>query len=274
MDDVLFERRPDGVALITLNRPDRLNAMGGELMPLFGDRLEECAQDPSVRCVAVTGAGRGFCAGGDVKGFAERAGGDGAGPGPRDFPSVLEERARGLQRSEERTALRLHTMPKPTVALVNGPAAGAGMSIALSCDIRICSDRALFVTAFDRVGFSGDYGGSWLLQRLVGYGQAIELYLTGDKIDAKRALALGIANDVVAHDDLLEEGLRFCAQLASGPTAAYGRMKANFSFAASHTLAETLAQEALNMTLSGMAHDHREGALAFAEKRAPVFTGK
>ncbi len=273
MADVLLEKRSDGVALVTLNRPDRLNAMGGDLLPILGDVLSDCAQDASVRCVAVTGAGRGFCAGGDVKDFAARADGDGSGASS-SFPARLETGIRGLRTNQERTSLRLHTMPKPTVALVNGPAAGAGMSIALACDFRFCSDRALFLTAFRQVAFSGDFGGSWLLQRLVGYGRALELYMTGEKLDAQRALELGIANRVVPHDELMERGLEFCATLAAGPTGAYGRMKENFSFAASHTFAEALAQEARNMVLSGMTADHREGAKAFVERREPAFSGQ
>lgn len=271
MSEVLFEKRDDGVALITLNRPDRLNAMGGELVPLLGDHLADCARDDEVRCVALTGAGRGFCSGGDVKGFAERARSDGE---PASFPKRLETGVRGLSRSEERTSLCLHTMPKPTVALVNGPAAGAGLSLALACDMRFCSQSAVFVPAFPQVAFSGDFGGSWLLQRLIGYGRAIELYMTGEKVDAGRALELGIANHVVSDEELMDEGLAFCARLAAGPTAAYGRMKENFSFGASSTFAEALRQEALNMTLSGMSRDHREGALAFVERRRPAFKGE
>jgi 2-(1,2-epoxy-1,2-dihydrophenyl)acetyl-CoA isomerase len=268
MSDVLVDKRPDGVALVTLNRPDRLNAMGGDLLPLLGDALEDCAEDRSVRCVALTGAGRGFCAGGDVKDMG-RSGGE-----PSSFPAAVEERAGWLRRTTERVSLRLHTMPKPAVALVNGPAAGAGMSVALACDIRVCSESAVFVPAFAKVGFSGDFGGSWFLQRLVGYGRALELYMTGERIDAQRALELGIANHVVPPDELMDRGLELCARLASGPTAVYGRMKANFSFAASSTPADLLGFEARNHIMSGLSRDHREGAAAFAERRDPVFTGE
>jgi 2-(1,2-epoxy-1,2-dihydrophenyl)acetyl-CoA isomerase len=277
--DVLFDKQPDGVALITLNRPDSLNAMGGTLMAELGDALAESAADGKVRCVALTGAGRGFCAGGDMKGFAERAGSgrsaaaDGTAGEAPSFPSRLESGARGLAANQRSTSLRLHTMLKPTVALVNGAAAGAGMSLALSCDLRVMSDRARLVPAFARIAFSGDYGGSYYLTKLIGYGRAREVYFTGDPIDAARALELGIANRVVPHDDLLAEGLSYCAKIASGPPGALARMKENFLRAEHAHLEQALDEEAFNMTLSGLTRDHREGVRAFVEKRDPSFTG-
>jgi 2-(1,2-epoxy-1,2-dihydrophenyl)acetyl-CoA isomerase len=274
MPDAMLDKRDDGVALITLNRPDSLNAMGGDLMALFAEHLDDCERDRAVRCVALTGAGRGFCAGGDVKGFAARADAAEGNGGPRSFPAQLEQGIARLRAGQRATSLRLHAMPKPTVALVNGPAAGAGMSLALACDVRICSDKARFVTAFQRVGFSGDYGGSWFLQRLVGYGRALELYMTSEPIDASKALELGIANRVVPHDSLLDEGLAFCTRLAAGPTAAFARMKANFDFGSRSSFVDALDYEATNMTISGMSSDHREGARAFVERREPAFTGE
>jgi 2-(1,2-epoxy-1,2-dihydrophenyl)acetyl-CoA isomerase len=271
MSDCLFEVRPDGVGLITLNRPDSLNAFGGELIPTLANYLRECDQNRSVRCVALTGSGRAFSAGGDVKGMVARH--DGKGDEP-NFPAMLESSVVRLRRAHDQTSLMLHTMPKPTVALVNGPAAGAGMSLALACDLRICSDNAKFVPAFARVGFSGDFGGSFFLQRLVGAGRAREIYFLGETIDAARALGLGIANHVVPEAEFMEKGLEFCARLARGPTAAFGRMKANFNLAESSTLKELLDQEALNMELSGMGRDFTEGTKAFVEKREPNFVGE
>jgi 2-(1,2-epoxy-1,2-dihydrophenyl)acetyl-CoA isomerase len=271
MSDCLFEIRPDGVGLITLNRPDSLNAFGGKLIPTLGEYLQECSENRAVRCVALTGAGRAFSAGGDVKGMV--AGQDGR-QGDPNFPAMLESSVARLRRAHDQTSLMLHTMPKPTVALVNGPAAGAGMSLALACDIRFCSDKAKFVPAFGRVGFSGDFGGSYFLQRLVGSGRAREIYFLGEFIDSQRALELGIANDVVPDDGFLEKGLEFCTRLAKGPTASYGRMKANFNFGESSTLKELLDQEALNMELSGMGRDFTEGTKAFVEKREPNFVGE
>lgn len=273
MSDCLFEKRPDGVALITLNRPEAMNAMGGELMPLLAQYLEECQSDRSVRCVAITGAGRAFCAGGDVKGMASRGGGGDDGERP-SIGQIVERGVAGLRASQRGTALRLHTMPKPTVALVNGAAAGAGLSLALAADIRFCSDQARFITAFGKVALSGDYGGSFLLQRLIGPGRAREAYYLSETIDAQRALELGIANHVVAHDDLLEKGLEYCGRLAKGPTAVFARMKANFNFGETATFPDALDHEALNMNLSSLSKDHREGAMSFVEKREPNFVGE
>jgi 2-(1,2-epoxy-1,2-dihydrophenyl)acetyl-CoA isomerase len=275
MSDVLFEKRPDGVGLITLNRPESLNAMGGELMPMLGHYLNECEKDRDVRCVALTGAGRGFCAGGDVKGMQSRNTSGEGGNGERpDLISGLERGVRELRQTQDETALKLHTMAKPTVALVNGAAAGAGLSLALACDIRFCSDQARFLTAFKGVGLSGDFGSSYFLPRLVGMGKARELFFTNEVLSAQRAFELGIANHVVAHDQLLEQGLTFCAKLAAGPTATYGRMKANLNLAETSTLQELLDQEALNMRLSGMSVDSREAVRAFVEKREPQFVGQ
>ena len=278
MPDVLLDRHDNGVALVTLNRPDSLNAMGGTLMAELGDTLRDLEHDPDVRVVAVTGAGRGFCAGGDMGGFAQRTGAREAGDGadaPRRPPSpaTIERNARGLAASQRATSLRLHTMLKPTVALVNGAAAGAGMSLALSCDIRLVSDRAKFVPAFARIAFSGDYGGSYYLTKLVGFGRAREIYFTGEHVDAQRALELGIANRVIPHDDLIPEGLAYCAKVAAGPPGALSRMKANFLRAEHVRVEEALDQEAFWMTLSGSTADHREGVKAFIEKRDPEFTG-
>jgi 2-(1,2-epoxy-1,2-dihydrophenyl)acetyl-CoA isomerase len=282
MSDVLVDKQPDGVTLITLNRPDSLNAMGGTLMAELGDALAEAERDRSVRVVALTGAGRGFCAGGDMKGFAQRAGaGEGASAGsdapPAEapsFPSRLESGAKGLAGNQRKTSYKLHTMLKPTVALVNGAAAGAGMSLALACDIRLLSDRAKLVPAFGRIAFSGDYGGSYYLTKLVGFGRAREIYFTGEPVEAQRALQLGIANRVIPHDDLLTEGIAYCSRIAAGPPGAFSRMKENFLRAELATVEEALDEEAFNMTLSGLTRDHREGVRAFVEKREPTFTGE
>ena len=259
--DCLFEKRADGVGLITFNRPDSLNAMGGELLAQLRAHLERCEHDGEVRCVALTGAGRGFCAGGDVKGFAARG---------SDAGISSETLAQGALA----VSLRLHTMPKPTVALVNGPAAGAGMSIALACDLRFCSEQARFVTAFAKIGLSGDYGGSYFLQRLIGYGRALELYLLAAPIDAPRALQLGIANHVVPHDALMARGLEYCARLAAGPTHAYGNIKAAFSFSASASAGEALRFEAGTMADSARSQDFAQAAKAWAEGRKPEFKGR
>ncbi len=273
--DVLIEKR-DGVAWITLNRPDSLNAMGGQLMPMLARYLADCASDRGVRCVVLTGAGRAFCAGGDVKGMA--AGRDilargGEADGTRSLASEFTWGVEGLRQVQRDTSYLLHTMPKPTVAMVNGHAVGAGLSLALACDMRIASDRAKLGTVFRNVGFSGDFGGSYFLQHLVGMGKARELYFTGEIVPADEAYRIGMVNRVVEHERLEEETSALATQLATGPTLAYARMKENLNRAETCDLLTLLDQEAVNMRLSGMTNDHREAARAFVEKRQPTFTG-
>ncbi len=277
MSDCLFDNRSDGIAIITLNRPERLNSMGGELMPLLARYLNECEHDRDVRCIILTGAGRAFCAGGDVGNMQKRNEGqvvNNEAPAAANPITTLENGVRELRRGQEAVALRLHTIPKPTVAVVNGHAVGAGMSLALACDLRLCSSSAKFGTAFRNVGLSGDYGGSFLLQKLIGAGRAREMYLTAEVIDAQRALELGIANRVFEGEDYMEQALAYCQKIASGPTATYGRMKANLNLGETATMKEVLDQEALNMRLSGMSPDSREAVTAFMEKRAPNFIGQ
>lgn len=271
MPDVIFEKREDGVGLITLNRPDSLNAMGGELMPLLAQHLDECRRDSDVRCVVLTGAGRAFCAGGDVKNMAARsAGGDGKRSPAAQFARDVDE----LRESQRGTSYTLHTMPKPTIAMVNGHAVGAGLSLALACDIRIASDRAKFGTVFRNVGFSGDFGGSYFLQRLVGNERARLLYFTGQIIEAAEAEAMGMVSKVVPHDELEAETMKLASHIASGPSLAYARMKENLNRAETSDLLTLLDQEAMNMRLSGTTQDHREAARAFVEKRQPTFSGE
>jgi 2-(1,2-epoxy-1,2-dihydrophenyl)acetyl-CoA isomerase len=272
MADVLFELRDGGVALITLNRPDSLNSLGGELTPLLAGYLADCSSDPAVRCVVLTGAGRAFCAGGDVKGMAARST-----PSANGQASPGAEFARGVQGmrdSQMRTSYVLHTMPKPTIAMVNGVVAGGGLGIALSCDIRIASDKARFTTAWRNVAASGDYGGTYFLPRLVGIARARELCFTSEMVDAASALAMGMVNRVVPHEQLEEETFAFAAQLAAGPTLALGRFKENLNLAEYADLRTVLDQEALNITLSLRTEDHRAAARAFVERTAPVFRGE
>ena len=274
MSDCLLEKRPDGVAVITLNRPESLNSLGGDIIPLLEAHLLDCEHDPAVRAVALTGAGRAFCAGGDIGGMQRRN--DRQTEDASSLVSTiahLERLTRELKHSHRVTSLKLHTMGKPTVALVNGHAVGAGMSLALACDIRICSDKAKFGTAFRNVGLSGDYGGSYFLPRIVGPSKARELYFSAEILDASRALELGIASRVVAAESLMQEGLAFCAKLAAGPTGAYGRMKDNLAFAETATLAQLLDHEAAHQRLGGMSADSREAVAAFLDKREPRFTG-
>jgi len=264
MPQDLLEAIADGVATLTLNRPERLNAMSAEMIAALLEALPRLSEDPEVGAVVLGGAGRGFCAGGDVKAMAA---------GTEMPGTTLEERAHGL-RAQMEVARWLHEMPKPTIAMVRGPAAGAGLSIALACDMRIASDSARFGTAFARVGYSGDFGGSFFLTQLVGTARARELYYTADLIDAQHALALGLVNRVVPDVRLEEETQAVAARIASGPRVALRYMKRNLNAAETGTLKDLLDLEAWHHTRTGMTDDHREAAKAFVEKREPKFSGR
>jgi 2-(1,2-epoxy-1,2-dihydrophenyl)acetyl-CoA isomerase len=264
MSQDLIENIKDGVAVLTMNRPDRLNALSGPMLDALLEALPRLAEDPNVGCVVLTGAGRGFCAGGDVKAMAE---------GREMSGETLEERAQGLRNKME-TSRWLHLMPKPTIAMVRGAAAGAGLSLALACDLRIAGESAKFGTAFARVGYSGDFGGSYYLTQLVGTAKARELYYTADLVDAQRALTLGLVNRVVGDDRLEEETLALAGKIARGPRIALRYMKRNLNAAESGSLGELLDLEAWHHTRTGQTDDHREATKAFVEKREPVFRGR
>src|SRR5262245_16666652 len=230
MTQDLLEAVTNGVAVLTMNRPDRLNALSLPMLDALQEALPRLAADGTVGVVVLTGAGRGFCAGGDVKAMAEGTEAEG---------ETLEERAQAL-RARMETSRWLHEMPKPTIAMVRGAAAGAGLSLAMACDLRIASDNARFATAFARVGYSGDFGGSWYLTRLVGTAKARELYYTAEIVDAARALGLGLVNRVVPDADLEKETRALAERLAKGPRVAYRYMKRNMNVAESGTLGELL----------------------------------
>ena len=259
----LIEQVKDGVAVLTLNRPDRLNAMSRPMLDALLEALPRLAEDPAVGVVVLTGAGRGFCAGGDVKAMAE---------GTELGGQTMEEKAQAL-RSRMETSRWLHEMPKPTIAMMRGPAAGAGLSLAMACDLRIASDTVKLGTAFARVGYSGDFGGSYYLTQLVGTAKARELYFTADLLDAQQALGLGLVNRVVEDARLEEETMALASRLARGPRVAYRYMKRNMNAAETASLKDMLDLEAWNHTRTGMTEDHREAARAFVEKREPQFEG-
>jgi 2-(1,2-epoxy-1,2-dihydrophenyl)acetyl-CoA isomerase len=264
MSTDLLELVKDGVAVLTLNRPDRLNAMSRPMLDALLEALPRLAEDSAVGVVVLTGAGRGFCAGGDVKAMAE---------GNELGGQTMEDRAQAL-RSRMETSRWLHEMPKPTIAMMRGPAAGAGLSLAMACDMRIASDTVKLGTAFARVGYSGDFGGSYYLTQLVGTAKARELYFTADLLDAQQALGLGLVNRVVADARLEEETMALASRLARGPRVAFRYMKRNMNAAESASLKDMLDLEAWNHTRTGMTEDHREAARAFVEKREPQFKGK
>ena len=260
----LIEQVKDGVAVLILNRPDRLNAMSRPMLDALLEALPRLADDPEIGVVVLTGAGRGFCAGGDVKAMAE---------GTELGGQTMEEKAQAL-RSRMETSRWLHEMAKPTIAMMRGPAAGAGLSLAMACDMRIASDTVRLGTAFARVGYSGDFGGSYYLTQLVGTAKARELYFTADLLDAQQALGLGLVNRVVADARLEEETMALASRLARGPRVAYRYMKRNMNAAESASLKELLDLEAWHHTRTGMTEDHREAARAFVEKREPQFKGR
>lgn len=262
MEQELIETIADGVATLILNWPDRLNALSTPIMEGLLAALPRLAGDPAVGVVVITGAGRAFCAGGDVKRMAEGA----AQPSVEDAVANL--------RSRMEVSRLLHEIPKPTIAMVNGAAAGAGLSIALACDMRFAGHSARFVTAFANVGFSGDFGGSYFLSKLIGTGKARELYYTATPLNAEQALALGVANRVVPDAELATNTMEFARKLAKGPRIALALMKRNFNAAESGTLSELLDLEARGQIETGRTDDHKEAARAFVEKRAPVFAGR
>jgi 2-(1,2-epoxy-1,2-dihydrophenyl)acetyl-CoA isomerase len=257
----------DGVAVITMDRPERRNAMTGDMLTGLAISLADVETAEDVRCVVLTGAGGAFCAGGDVKGFAE---GDGAGGGGTSWDvGVHEQRI-----SHHKTSGVLYNMPKPTLAALPGPAAGAGLSLALACDMRVAVDTAILTTAFARVGLAGDYGGTWFLTQLVGPAKAKELYFLPERMDMTTAVDLGIVNRAVAADDYEATWTDMAARLAAGPPIAYRYMKENINRSVTGELATTLDLESTHHRHTGVTSDHKEASKAFVEKREPVFEGR
>jgi 2-(1,2-epoxy-1,2-dihydrophenyl)acetyl-CoA isomerase len=266
-EHLLAEQR-DGVLYLTLNQPDKLNALSDQMIARLLQELDRASQDAEVRCIVVTGTGRAFCSGGDVTRMrARNEGGGGA------AELTVEQRMAQLRRWEE-VSLMLHEVSKPTVAAINGPAAGAGLGLALACDIRIAADSARLITAFARVGFSGDFGGTWLMTKLVGPARAKEFYFLSDPIGADQALALGLVNRVVPAGALMAETEALAKRLATGPAVAYGYTKANINAAINCDFRTLLDREAVGQMLTGRTEDHREAVKAFLEKRKPTFRGR
>jgi 2-(1,2-epoxy-1,2-dihydrophenyl)acetyl-CoA isomerase len=270
MTDQLIETFADGVATLTMNRPEARNALTGEMQAALAEAINRVAHDPAVRAVVLTGAGGAFCAGGDVKGFAADTS-RGASGGGGGFS--LEQRTHGLRTSMDVVRI-LHEMPKPTLAVIPGPAAGAGLSLALACDLRIAANEAKLTTAFSKVGLAGDYGGSYFLTHLVGAAKTRELYFTADVITGAEALALGIVNKAVPADELAQVAGEYARYLAGLPTLAIGYMKRNLNTAEHATLSEVLDVEALHMVRTMMTDDHKAASQAFVQKVKPVFAGR
>ncbi len=264
-EDLLAEVE-DGIAVLTMNRPDRRNAMSEAMMAAMERVLANVEVDDAVGCVVLTGAGGAFCAGGDVKAMAERSAAD-----RRQSLDAAIHRQRLRQRA---TSGRLWHMPKPTIAAIGGPAAGAGLSLALACDLRYAVDNAVLTTAFARVAFCGDYGGTWFLTRLVGSAKAKELYYFSDRLSAADAERLGIVNAVFPADDFDAQVKQRARRLAQGPRLAYRYMKENLNRAVAGELGDCMDIEVTHHVHTGLTEDHREAAKAFVERRDPIFTGR
>jgi 2-(1,2-epoxy-1,2-dihydrophenyl)acetyl-CoA isomerase len=265
-DDLLAEV-DQGVAVLTMNRPERRNALSDAMLEGMAAALAACEADREVGCVVLTGAGGAFCAGGDVKGFAERVA-----RGPSEVP--VHERIERQRRLQRATAGRLHAMAKPTIACVEGAAAGAGLGLALACDLRIASDASVFVTAFARVGLSGDYGATWFLTRMLGEAKAMELLLFSPRMTAAQASEAGLVNRVVGAGDALETALDWGHALATGPAIAMGAIKGNVLRAVDGDLLTCMDLEVNEMVRCGETADHAAAVAAFAAKETPVFEGR
>ena len=253
----------DRIATLTLNRPERLNALGGTLREDLLDAVTKAGADDEVRVIVITGAGRGFCSGGDVKAMNEREKSGEAGGIREKFVPI-----------RDRIVLALRDCPKPIIAAVNGAAAGAGMSMAMACDMRIASSAAKFSQAFVKRGLHPDWGGSWFLPRIVGTAKACELILTGDSIDAQTAMDLGILNAVVAPEALMDEAYKLAKKIADGPPVAIQLAKRAIYHNMDVDLKAGLEFESFAQNITKETEDYREGVKAFVEKRAPKFSGR
>lgn len=259
---VLLESREGSIVTLTMNRPDRLNALDNELPKALNKAIARIANDPDINVVILTGAGRAFCAGGDLGVIGKgRALGE-----VRALEPILRT---GMQ-----VILKLRTMPQPVIAAVNGPAAGAGMNLALACDLRVAVEEAVFGQNFAKVGLFPDYGGTYFLPQLIGPAKAAELFYTGDMIDAQTALRLGIVNHVFASDQFRAGVESLAAKIATGPQKAIRAVKQTIFAQDEKALAEALDREVEHQLECFHSEDCMEGVKAFLEKRPPIFKGK
>ena len=257
----------EGILTLTLNRPEARNAMSKAMNKALQEQLAEAEFNPAVKCLVLTGAGKGFCAGGDVKGMA--ASGDGT-----VGAQTIDEAIARQRLNQRATAGKLFKMPKPTIAALPGAAAGAGLSLALACDLRVMASNAIMTTAFARVGFSGDYGGTYFLTQLVGSAKAREMYYLSDRVSADEALRLGLTNWVCEPEELMTKAREIALRIANGPTVAYRYMKENLNRAMAGEVDDCLDLEATHHIHCGQTEDHREATQAFVAKREPVFKGR
>ena len=256
----------DRVAVITLNRPDARNSLSDTLTPALRTMIRTCGENPEVGVLLVTGAGKAFCAGGNVKGM-------GANRDPKKLEMSYEDKVADLQERQRLLTGALASVRKPTIAALPGPAVGAGLAIAMACDIRIAAQSAFVSTGYLRVALSGDYGMAWLLTRLVGTSRARELMFTSEKVDAARCEQIGLVNRVVPDDKLQAEAFALAKSLAEGPRLALRYMKDNLDEALLFDFATARDHEAERLIRLTTTADHKEAVQAFIEKRKPVFRG-
>jgi len=267
--DVVYEKDASGVATVTLNRPEALNTLGGTILQDFGDALREASHDPAVRVVAITGAGRAFCAGAQLTAAA-------AAPAASDGGAPVRQRThldavQSMERLHANWAGAVYACAKPTVALINGPCAGAGFGMALSADFRIANDTAIFVSAFARIALAGDNGVTYGLSRLVGRARALEILMLNPRLSAAEALELGLVRQVVTPEELMPVGMELCEKLAAGPTGVYAMMKANLAFAEINTYEDSLKLESSGIAIAQVAPERQGAVDAFLNKREPDF---
>ena len=256
----------DRVAIITLNRPEVRNAMSDHLTPALRSMIRTCGENPEVGALLITGAGQAFCAGGNVKGM-------GAHRDKKKLEMSFDDKVADLQERQRLLTGALVSVRKPTIAALPGPAVGAGLALAMACDIRIAAQSAFVSTGYLRVALSGDYGIAWLLTRLVGTARARELS-TAEKVDAAKCEAIGLVNRVVPDEKLQEEAFALAKSMAEGPTLALRYMKDNLDEALSFDFATARDQEAERLIRLTTTADHNEAVQAFIDKRKPVFTRK
>lgn len=262
MTDIVLQDLDRGLLTITMNRPDRRNALNQDMIRGLVEAAHRAKDDPDVRAVLLKGAGGTFCVGGDVKSMAAAG-----------APPPLEQKVANLRRGMEVSRI-LHQMPKPVVAQIDGAAAGAGLSMALACDLRVAGASAKITTAFAKVGLSGDFGGTYFLTHLIGAAKARELYLTSPVLTAEQAQALGIISRVVPDAEVESATRELALSLAQGPTVTLGYIKTNINNAETLSLEACFDGEALHHSRCAETADHKEAAAAFVEKRAPVFQGR
>jgi len=262
MSDSVLLTTDGGIATVTLNRPDRLNAIDLEMANALRDIMLNVERDPSIRAVVLKGAGKGFVAGGDVQEFQQKLG--------DNLDRLVLDMTHGLHDA----AIAIHRMGKPVIASVHGPCAGGGFSLAMACDLIIAADNAMFTLAYSMIAASPDGSSTYFLPRLIGRHKALELIYLSDRFSSDKAAELGLINFVVPEADLAAETEKLAARLAAGPTLAYAKAKALVNRSLASGIADQLDAESQNIAASSLTEDFAEGVTAFVEKRKPTFEGR